>query len=136
MIDEFGRKGKAAGAGFYEYPKDGKKYLWPGLREHFARAHVDVPLVDIQERFLFIMALETARCIAEGVIESTAAANIGSILGIGFPPLTGGTVQYMQGYDGGLAGFVARARELADTYGERFAPPGILVEKASRAESF
>jgi 3-hydroxyacyl-CoA dehydrogenase / enoyl-CoA hydratase / 3-hydroxybutyryl-CoA epimerase len=136
MVDEFDRRGKAAGAGFYEYPVDGKKYLWPGLREHFTKPGVELPLEDIQERFLFNMALETARCFAEGVIDSAAAANIGSILGIGFPPLHGGTVQYMQGYAGGLAGFVARARELAEKYGERFEPPAILVEKAANGSTF
>jgi len=136
MVGEFGRKGKAAGAGFYEYPADGKKFLWPGLREHFAKPGVDVPLRDIQERYLFNMALETARCFEEGVIESSAAANIGSIMGIGFPPLYGGTVQYMVGYEGGLAGFVARARELAAAYGERFEPPASLVQKAESGSAF
>jgi 3-hydroxyacyl-CoA dehydrogenase/enoyl-CoA hydratase/3-hydroxybutyryl-CoA epimerase len=137
MIEEFGRKGKAAGAGFYEYPTDGgKKFLWPGLQEHFTKDGVDIPLKDIQERYLFRMALETAKCFAEGVIESAAAANIGSIFGIGFPPLHGGTVQYMQGYEGGLAGFVARARELEAAYGERFAPPAYLVELAEKGERF
>jgi 3-hydroxyacyl-CoA dehydrogenase/enoyl-CoA hydratase/3-hydroxybutyryl-CoA epimerase len=140
MVEEFGRKGKAAGAGFYEYPtgpgQRGRKLLWPGLREHFTRPGIEVPLKDIQERYLFAMALETARCFEEGVIESAAAANIGSILGIGFPPLHGGTVQYMQGYAGGLAGFVERARELAATYGDRFDPPPTLVRKAERGETF
>ncbi len=136
MVEEFGRKGKAAGAGFYEYPADGKKHLWPGLREHFTAASADVPLVDVQERYLFAMALETAKCFEEGVIESAAAANIGSIMGIGFPPLHGGTVQYMQGYAGGLAGFVARARELAAAYGDRFTPPAYLVELAENGTKF
>ena len=139
MVDEFGRKGKAAGAGFYEYPaaeQGGKKFLWPGLREHFTRADVALPLRDIQERMLFTMALETVRCMDEGVIESAAAANIGSILGIGFPPLYGGTVQYIAGYEGGPAGFVARARALAATYGQRFDPPASLVERAERGGSF
>jgi 3-hydroxyacyl-CoA dehydrogenase/enoyl-CoA hydratase/3-hydroxybutyryl-CoA epimerase len=136
MVDEFGRKGKAAGAGFYEYPAEGKKFLWPGLREHFTRPGVDISLIDIQERYLFNMALETARCIEEGVIESSAAANIGSIFGIGFPPLYGGTVQYMVGYDGGLTGFVKRARELAAKYGERFEPPAVLVAKAENGGTF
>jgi 3-hydroxyacyl-CoA dehydrogenase/enoyl-CoA hydratase/3-hydroxybutyryl-CoA epimerase len=138
MVEEFDRLGKAAGAGFYEYPSDegGKKFLWPGLREHFTKPGVDIPLVDIQERYLFNMALETARCFAEGVIESAAAANIGSIFGIGFPPLYGGTVQYMQGYAGGLPGFVARARELEAAYGERFAPPSYLQELAEKGGAF
>jgi 3-hydroxyacyl-CoA dehydrogenase / enoyl-CoA hydratase / 3-hydroxybutyryl-CoA epimerase len=143
MVDEFGRPGKARGAGFYDYPGDGGKRLWPGLREHFARADVSVPLRDISERYLFRMALETARCFEEGVIESAAAANIGSIMGIGFPPLYGGAVQYMQGYEGpagsgltGLTGFVARARELAATYGDRFTPPSYLVELAETGARF
>jgi 3-hydroxyacyl-CoA dehydrogenase/enoyl-CoA hydratase/3-hydroxybutyryl-CoA epimerase len=140
MVDEFGRRGKAAGAGFYDYPADAKKHLWPGLREHFTKSDVEIPLVDLQERYLFRMALETAACFAEGVIESAAAANIGSIMGIGFPPLYGGAVQYMQGYEGpagtGLTGFVARARELAAAYGERFAPPAYVVDLAEKGERF
>ena len=140
MVDEFARLGKAAGSGFYDYPTDdangGKKHLWPGLREHFAQDRLEIPIEDIQERYLFAMALETAKCFAEGVIESSAAANIGSIFGIGFPPLHGGTVQFMEGYDGGLVGFVARARELASRYGERFQPPAYIVEKAAKGESF
>jgi 3-hydroxyacyl-CoA dehydrogenase/enoyl-CoA hydratase/3-hydroxybutyryl-CoA epimerase len=143
MVEEFGRAGKAAGAGFYDYPADAPKRLWPGLREHFAKPGAGVPLPDIAERYLFRMALETARCFDEGVIESSAAANIGSIMGIGFPALYGGAVQYMQGYEGppgsthrGLPGFVARARELAATYGARFEPPAFLVEMAERGGRF
>jgi 3-hydroxyacyl-CoA dehydrogenase/enoyl-CoA hydratase/3-hydroxybutyryl-CoA epimerase len=144
MVEEFGRRGKAAGAGFYDYPADSRKRLWPGLREHFARPggqdRVEVPLADIKERYLFRMAIETVRCFDEGVIESAAAANIGSIMGIGFPPLYGGAVQYMQGYEGptgrGLTGFVARARELAAAYGERFEPPSYVVDLAEQGGRF
>ena len=140
LVDDFGRAGKAAGSGFYDYPEGARKRLWPGLREHFTRPGVDVPLVDIEERYLFRMALETARCVDEGVIESAAAANIGSIMGIGFPPLYGGAVQYMQGYEGpagrGLTGFVARARELAAAYGERFTPPAYVVDLAEQGGRF
>jgi 3-hydroxyacyl-CoA dehydrogenase / enoyl-CoA hydratase / 3-hydroxybutyryl-CoA epimerase len=136
MVDEFGRRGKAAGAGFYDYPEVGRKRLWPGLREHFTRAGVTVPLPDISERYLFRMALETAQCFAEGVIESAAAANIGSIMGIGFPPLHGGAVQFMHAYPGGLVGFAARARELASTHGSRFTPPDYLVDLAEKGERF
>lgn len=143
MVEEFERWGKAAGSGFYDYPADARKRLWPGLREHFTKPGTDVPLVDIQERYLFRMALETARCFDEGVIDSAAAANIGSIMGIGFPPLYGGAVQYMQGYvrpDGtgstGLQGFVDRAHELASAYGERFTPPSYVVQLAEQGERF
>lgn len=135
MVGEFGRKGRAAGAGFYDYPADSSKKLWPGIREHFTKSDAEVPLRDIQDRYLFVMALETAKCFEEGVLDSSAAANIGSIFGIGYPPLTGGTAQFMQGYDGGIAGFVARAEELAAAYGPRFQPSDWLVAKAESGEA-
>ncbi|MCX2180360.1 enoyl-CoA hydratase/isomerase family protein [Streptomyces sp. SKN60] len=137
MVDEFGRPGRSGGAGFYDYAEDGKRgKLWPGLREHFTKPEVEIPFRDMQERMLFSEALDTVRLIEEGVLTSVADANIGSILGIGFPAWTGGVLQYINGYEGGVAGFVERARELAATYGERFTPPALLVEKAERGEVF
>ncbi|MGW7369182.1 3-hydroxyacyl-CoA dehydrogenase NAD-binding domain-containing protein [Streptomyces sp. NPDC054841] len=137
MVDEFGRTGRSGGAGFYEYGEDGKRAaLWPGLREHFTRADASVPFEDMKERMLFSEALDTVRCLEEGVLTSVADANIGSIMGIGFPAWTGGVLQYINGYDGGLPGFVTRARELAAAYGERFEPPALLVEKAEKGEVF
>jgi 3-hydroxyacyl-CoA dehydrogenase/enoyl-CoA hydratase/3-hydroxybutyryl-CoA epimerase len=85
---------------------------------------------------LFAESLESVRCLDEGVIETVADANIGSIFGIGYPAWTGGSLQYIDGYEGGPAGFVARARELAEKYGERFEPPSSLVEKAERGETY
>ncbi|MDX2561592.1 3-hydroxyacyl-CoA dehydrogenase NAD-binding domain-containing protein [Streptomyces sp. TX20-6-3] len=137
MVDEFGRPGRSGGAGFYEYGEDGGRgRLWPGLREHFAKPGHEIPFRDMQERMLFSEALDTVRLLEEGVLTSVADANIGSIMGIGFPAWTGGVLQYINGYEGGVAGFVARARELAETYGERFTPPALLVEKAERGEVF
>jgi 3-hydroxyacyl-CoA dehydrogenase/enoyl-CoA hydratase/3-hydroxybutyryl-CoA epimerase len=133
LVNEFDRRGKAAGAGFYEYPADGRKHLWPGLWEHFARDN-DVPLIDLQERMLFAMALETVKCLDEGVLRSVPDANIGSIFGIGFPPLHGGALQYVNAY--GLSAFAARSRELAAVYGARFEPPALLVRKAEAGEIF
>ncbi|HEY2260777.1 MAG TPA: 3-hydroxyacyl-CoA dehydrogenase NAD-binding domain-containing protein [Solirubrobacteraceae bacterium] len=146
MLDEFNRPGKLEGAGFYEY-EDGKRTrLWPGLREAFPA--VDDPsaisLKDLEERMLVIEALEAVKCLDEGVIESVADANIGSIMGIGFPGWTGGVLQYINGYEDptrrpgkrGVPGFVARARELAARYGERFEPPASLVERAERGEIY
>jgi 3-hydroxyacyl-CoA dehydrogenase/enoyl-CoA hydratase/3-hydroxybutyryl-CoA epimerase len=137
MVGEFERVGKTAGAGFYEYPEGGKKFLWPALAEHFGSrpdGSSPVPYVDVQERMTFIMALETARCLEQGVLRSVPDANIGSIMGIGFPPCYGGAIQYVNGYEGGVAGFVARARELAAAYGERFDPPALLVDAAATGE--
>jgi 3-hydroxyacyl-CoA dehydrogenase/enoyl-CoA hydratase/3-hydroxybutyryl-CoA epimerase len=138
LLDEYGRGGKLAGAGFYEY-EDGKRTrLWPGLAEAFPPVAdpSTISLEDLKERMLFAEAIESVKCVDEGVIESVADANIGSIMGIGFPPWTGGVLQYVNGYDGGLAGFVARARELAERYGERFEPPASLVAKAERGEIY
>ncbi|MET8783767.1 3-hydroxyacyl-CoA dehydrogenase NAD-binding domain-containing protein [Streptomyces sp. NPDC004589] len=139
MVDEFGRTGRSGGAGFYEYGEDGRRgRLWPGLREHFTEPGRTIPFEDMQERMLFSEALDTVRLLEEGVLTSVADANIGSIFGIGFPGWTGGVLQYINGYaDGaGLPAFVARARELAERYGERFTPPALLVEKADRGERF
>jgi 3-hydroxyacyl-CoA dehydrogenase / enoyl-CoA hydratase / 3-hydroxybutyryl-CoA epimerase len=132
MVEEFDRKGKAAGAGFYEYADGKRAGLWPGLYEEFGcgRGEPEIPLRDMQERMLFAEALDTVNCFDEGVLRSVPDANIGSIMGIGFPPWTGGVIQYINGYPGGVAGFVERARELAKTYGERFAPPASLVARA------
>lgn len=137
MVGEFGRKGRSSGAGFYEYVDGKRAGLWPGLTEHFPpRNPEEVDFTDLKERLLFIEALETVKCFDEGVLKSVPDANVGSILGIGFPAWTGGVVQYMNGYPGGLAGFVARARELAERYGERFQPPESLVRKAEAGELF
>ncbi|MFI8435385.1 3-hydroxyacyl-CoA dehydrogenase NAD-binding domain-containing protein [Streptomyces sp. NPDC079020] len=137
MVDEFGRPGRSGGAGFYEYDEAGRRTgLWPGLREHFAKPDAEVPFIDMKERMLFSEALDSVRCLEENVLVSVADANIGSIMGIGFPPWTGGVFQYINGYEGGLPGFVARARELAERYGDRFLPPALLVDKAAKGETF
>ncbi|MFJ8504524.1 3-hydroxyacyl-CoA dehydrogenase NAD-binding domain-containing protein [Streptomyces avermitilis] len=140
MVDEFGRTGRGGGAGFYDYVDGKRAKLWPGLREHFTKPGHEIPFEDMQERMLFAEALDTVRLLEEGVLTSVADANIGSIFGIGFPGWTGGVLQYINGYEGGagagLPGFVARARELAERYGERFTPPALLVEKAEKGEHF
>ncbi|MEU6642143.1 3-hydroxyacyl-CoA dehydrogenase NAD-binding domain-containing protein [Saccharomonospora sp. NPDC046836] len=137
MLDEFDRKGRSSGAGFYAYDEDGKRAgLWPGLREAFNSGSATVPFEDLEERMLFAEALETVKCFDEGVLTSVQDANIGSIFGIGFPAWTGGVIQYINQYPGGLNGFVARARELAQRYGDHFNPPQSLVDKAEKGEIF
>ncbi len=136
MIDEFGRPGRAAGAGFYDYPDGRRAGLWPGLRDAFGGSTTTIPLADMQERMLFAEALEAIRSLDSGVLRSVADANVGSILGIGFPVWTGGVLQYVNQYTGGPAGFAARAHELASTYGERFTPPASLVAKAQNGETY
>ncbi|MFC9458083.1 3-hydroxyacyl-CoA dehydrogenase NAD-binding domain-containing protein [Streptomyces sp. NPDC058430] len=136
MVEEFDRPGRSGGAGFYEYVDGKRAGLWPGLREHFTQSGYEIPFKDMQERMLFSEALDTVRLLEEGVLTSVADANIGSIFGIGFPGWTGGVLQYINGYEGGLPGFVARSRELAERYGERFQPTALLVEKAGKGETF
>jgi 3-hydroxyacyl-CoA dehydrogenase/enoyl-CoA hydratase/3-hydroxybutyryl-CoA epimerase len=144
MLDR-GRGGKLAGAGYYDYedgtPQGGtgkRTGLWKGLTELFPVTDdpASVSLRDLEERMLFIEAIESVKCLDEGVIETVSDANIGSIFGIGFPGWTGGVLQYINGYDGGVPGFVARARELAAAYGARFEPPESLLEKAERGEIY
>ncbi|WP_435746225.1 3-hydroxyacyl-CoA dehydrogenase NAD-binding domain-containing protein [Nocardioides sp. SYSU DS0663] len=139
---EAGRPGRLRGKGFYEYDESGKRLsLWEGLGELFPVAEEQPPIQDCKDRMLFAEALETAKCFEEGVITSAAAANIGSIMGIGFPPMTGGAAQFMTGYEGadgeiGLAAFVARADELAEKYGDRFRPTQYLRDLAASGGSF
>ena len=136
MLDA-GRPGRLEAKGFYEYDEAGKRVrLWTGLKETFGGKNLDVPFEDLKERMLFIEAIETVKCVDEGVIPSVADANIGSIFGIGFPGWTGGVLQYINGYEGGVAGFVTRANELAATYGERFTPPTSLVAKGEAGETY
>ncbi|HSP38304.1 MAG TPA: 3-hydroxyacyl-CoA dehydrogenase NAD-binding domain-containing protein [Frankiaceae bacterium] len=130
MVEEFGRLGRSSGAGFYDYVDGKRTKLWPGLVEHFGSSPTAVPFRDAQERMLFAEALETVKCFDEGILTTSADANIGSIFGIGFPAWTGGVRQYIEQYDGGVAGFVARADELAAAYGERFTPPASLRQQA------
>ncbi|MDF3050617.1 MAG: 3-hydroxyacyl-CoA dehydrogenase [Pseudonocardia sp.] len=130
LVEEFGRKGRSTGAGFYEYEGGRRAGLWPGLRTALGATNHDVDLHELAERMLVIEAVETQRCLDEGVLTSVAEANIGSILGIGYPPWTGGVVQYVEGFPGGVAGFVARADALAERHGERFRVPRSLRARA------
>ncbi len=133
MIDEFDRPGRSGGAGFYSYVDGQRAGLWPGLRAELGAADHDVDLAELSERMLVIEALETARCFDEGVLTSVPDANIGSIFGIGFPAWTGGVVQYIEGFPGGVAGFVRRADELAAKHGPRFEVPDSLRARATAA---
>jgi 3-hydroxyacyl-CoA dehydrogenase/enoyl-CoA hydratase/3-hydroxybutyryl-CoA epimerase len=135
-----GRTGRAAGSGFYEYGQDGRRLgLWPGLTAEFGadaaprtaeQALAGMSMRDVQERMLFAEALDAVRCLDENVLRSAAEGNVGSILGIGFPPWTGGVLRYVEAYPGSVAGFVARAEHLATLYGDRFTPPESLLTRA------
>ncbi|WP_018925216.1 3-hydroxyacyl-CoA dehydrogenase NAD-binding domain-containing protein [Pseudomonas umsongensis] len=134
LLKEFKRPGKAAGGGFYDYPAAGQKHLWPELKTRFEKTDGQISPKDVRDRLLFIQAIETVRCVEEGVLTSTADANVGSIFGIGFAAWTGGALQFINQY--GVKDFVARAQYLAEQYGERFTPPALLLEKAAKDALF
>ncbi|XMB50266.1 3-hydroxyacyl-CoA dehydrogenase NAD-binding domain-containing protein [Pseudomonas fluorescens] len=134
LVNEYKRTGKAAGAGFYDYPAGGQKHLWPELKTRFEQPGKQISPQDVRDRLLFIQAIETVRCVEEGVLMSTADANVGSIFGIGFAAWSGGALQFINQY--GLNDFIARARYLAEEYGERFSPPALLLEKAAKGTLF
>lgn len=136
MAAQHGRGGRAAGSGFYDYADGERKGLWPGLKELFGGENRAVPFEDLKERMLVIEAIESIKCLDEGVLRSVPDANIGSIFGIAYPAWTGGVLQYVNGYEGGPAGFVARARELAATYGDRFTPPASVVALAESGGTY
>ncbi|HEV7203183.1 MAG TPA: 3-hydroxyacyl-CoA dehydrogenase NAD-binding domain-containing protein [Jatrophihabitans sp.] len=136
---ELGRPGRLKGAGFFDYDESGKRLgLWSGLAEHFPVQGdpSQVDLKELEERMLVREAVESARCVEENVLITTADANIGSIMGIGFPPWTGGVLQYINGFPGGVSAFVARADEFAAKFGERFEPNALLRKKAANGETF
>jgi len=133
MVKEFNRPGRAAGGGFYDYPKDGKKTLWPELAKIFGKPGVAWDLAEMKDRILYRQAIEAARCLEEGVLTTVHDANIGSIFGIGFPAWTGGALQFVNYV--GVKKFVERADELAKMHGLRFAPPKLLRDKAAKGEA-
>ncbi len=131
---DLGRKGKKAGKGFYAYPQDGRKHLWSGLTDLYPRASEQPSADEVRKRILYVQAIETVRCMDEGVVMHPADADIGSIFGWGFPPYTGGTVSFIE--TEGLAAFVEEADRLTEKYGPRFAVPDSLRKMAENNETF
>ncbi len=136
MVEKQGRFGRKNRKGFYDYPERGQKKLWPGLAD-LQPVKLDPDTIDVQElknRLLGIQALETARCFEENVLTDVREADVGSILGFGFAPFTGGTLSYIDMM--GTKRFVAMCEKLAAKYGPRFTPSPLLVDMAARGESF
>ena len=136
MVEKHGRLGRKNGKGFYDYPEKGPKKLWPGLTELQMRAlDPDTINVDeLKERMLAIQALETARCLEEGVLTDVREADVGSILGFGFAPFTGGTLSYIDMM--GVKNFVALCERLEKKCGARFKPNALLLDLAAKGETF
>jgi 3-hydroxyacyl-CoA dehydrogenase/enoyl-CoA hydratase/3-hydroxybutyryl-CoA epimerase len=134
MVEQLDRKGKRYGRGFYDYPRDTKKRLWPGLAEHFPPAAEQPPVGELKKRFLVIQALETTRCLEEGVLTHVEDADVGSIFGWGFPAWTGGTLSYVDTL--GIREFVAECDRLEQACGARFAVSDWLRERAEHGTDF
>jgi 3-hydroxyacyl-CoA dehydrogenase/enoyl-CoA hydratase/3-hydroxybutyryl-CoA epimerase len=134
MLHEIKRSGRRYGGGFYEYPKDAPKHLWPGLAAAFPPARKQPDVAEIRDRLLYIQAIETARCLEEGVITHPADADVGALLGWGFPAWTGGPLSFIETV--GPEKFVAEAERMASTYGARFAPSDWLRARAEQGEAF
>jgi 3-hydroxyacyl-CoA dehydrogenase / enoyl-CoA hydratase / 3-hydroxybutyryl-CoA epimerase len=136
MVEKRGRFGRKNSKGFYDYPANGPKRLWPGLAD-LQPQKLDPDKLDVTElkqRLLAIQALETARCIEEGVVTDMREADVGSVLGFGFAPFTGGTISYIDGM--GTPAFVALCRDFAKRHGGRFAPCKLLVDMAKKGDTF
>ena len=139
MVEKNGRLGRKNGKGFYDYPQNGPKRLWPGLAElqpkHLSRDEVDaLDVEELKQRFLVTQALEAARTVEDGVITDVREADVGSILGFGFAPFSGGTLSYIDMM--GTKKFVALCERLAARHGPRFAPNKLLIDMAAAGESF
>jgi 3-hydroxyacyl-CoA dehydrogenase/enoyl-CoA hydratase/3-hydroxybutyryl-CoA epimerase len=135
MVEKRGRYGRKNGKGFYDYPQNGPKRLWPGLADLQA-TKLDPDAIDVEElkhRLLAIQALESARCVQEGVVTDMREADVGSILGFGYAPFTGGTISYIDGM--GSKAFVEMCNGLAKRHGDRFKPPKLLRDLAKTGET-
>jgi 3-hydroxyacyl-CoA dehydrogenase/enoyl-CoA hydratase/3-hydroxybutyryl-CoA epimerase len=127
-----GRGGRHYGGGFYDYAADGSKSLWPKLGQ-FAQGNAQVGIEDAIDRLLYRQAIETLRCLDEGVLNTEVEANLGGIFAIGFPAHTGGAIQFIRGI--GVEKFAARARNLAQRYGERFAVPDSAFDRLRETDA-
>jgi 3-hydroxyacyl-CoA dehydrogenase / enoyl-CoA hydratase / 3-hydroxybutyryl-CoA epimerase len=134
FVEEFNRLGKKAGKGFYEYPADSKKYLWPQLSEYFPPLEKQPDVEELKKRFLYRQAIETARCLEEKVLRTPQDGDIGSIMGIGFPPYTGGAISFIEWV--GTENFIKECNRLKKLYGTRFAAPKSIKKMNKENKSY
>ena len=129
-----GRLGRKTNAGFYDFAPGQPKRLWPGLGELFPASPNQPEYFDVRNRLLYIQALESARCVEEQVVPEAADADLGSVLALGYPKWTGGTLSFIETV--GPEQFVAECDRLADLYGERFRPSAWLRQRAASPQAF
>ena len=134
MVDQLGRLGKKAGKGFYDYAQDGQKRLWAGLAKEFPLAAIQPSVEEVKQRLMLIQSVETARCLEEKVLLAPIDADVGAILGWGFPAFLGGPIGQIHSL--GVAAFVKTCEALAKRHGPRFAPPPLLRDMAASGKRF
>ncbi|MEZ5799808.1 MAG: hypothetical protein R3D29_04120 [Nitratireductor sp.] len=136
MVEKHGRFGRKNGKGFYDYPaKPAKKHLWPDLKTLYPQQDPDtISVQELKNRFHATIALEAARCVEEGVVTDVREADVGSILGFGFAPFTGGALSYIDGM--GAAAFVDMVKKLQKKYGAQFKPNKLLIDMAAKGDTF
>ena len=134
MVKNLNREGRSGNGGFYHYPKNAKKYIWENLENYFPVSNYQIPEKDIIERLIFSQAIEAIYCYQENIITSVYDANVGSILGLGFPSDSGGILQFVNNY--GVLKFRDRSLQLRERYGKRFSPPKLLNEMAKTKKIF
>ncbi len=133
LVENHGRKGRKYGAGFYDYPEGGKKKLWKGLAEKYQSKVDALDEATISKRIMHRQALESFRCLDEGVLRSVTDGDIGSILGWGFPIYTGGAISYIDYV--GIDQFIADCDDLTAKFGDRFSVPDNLRALAKAGKS-
>ena len=134
MVSNLNREGRSGNSGFYDYPKNEKKHIWGNLENYFPVSTNEIPEKDIVDRLLFTQIIEAISCYEKNIITSIQDANIGSILGLGFPSDSGGILQFVNNY--GVQKFRDRSLQLAEQYGKRFTPPKLLNEMARTKKDF
>ena len=134
LVGELGRLGRKSGGGFYDYPKEGPKRLWPGLRTLCPPREPRPEVEEVKKRMLFVQSVDAARCLEEGVLSDPRDGDVGSLLGWGFPAWTGGAISFVDYV--GAGAFVEECERLHAAHGERFAPPRSLRKMAASGGAF
>ena len=134
FFEKLNRVGKKSGRGMYEYPEGGKKFLWPDLTRHFPPAAEQPSVEEVKKRLLYAQALDAAQCMEQNVLTDPADGDVGAMLGLGFPPYTGGPLSLIDTI--GTAKFVEECDRMAAIYGPRFTPPKLLRDMAAKGERF
>jgi 3-hydroxyacyl-CoA dehydrogenase/enoyl-CoA hydratase/3-hydroxybutyryl-CoA epimerase/enoyl-CoA isomerase len=140
LLHQQGRLGQKSGSGFYKYESDRrgkpKKMIDEDAIqqvENIAAASHSFEDQEIIERMMIPLCLETVLCLEESIVDSPAAADMGLIWGIGFPPFRGGPLRYIDSV--GAETFCAMADKYSNL-GAAYKPPKLLTTMAKKNRRF